>query len=287
MVSVYPVPTEDDLASFYNQSYQYENFIDKFKNKKYGKYFKLYLEEISKYAIGRSLLEIGCSYGYFLKKAEEQGWSVLGTDISQETVKYAKEILGLKVILASLEEVDFSENRFDVVVMWHVLEHLLAPDRAISKIKTFLKENGLLCLRLPNVSSLSSRLNGKDWSWLIPPAHLHHFNPYTIRLFLENNNLEVLFSKTQQGDSRNLLFLTLQALSSRIGLLPLLKRKAVTKQGERVYIFSTNKDTGRIVRYLNYIEKTTDVFCEILKPFLLLLRSLELGEEIFVIARKR
>lgn len=294
MVSVFPLPSLKALEKFYRDSYLEENFLRKIESERNRKVFRSFLKVIRSFTKGNKLLEIGCAYGYFLKEAKKEGWDVSGIDISAEAVSFARNTYGLNIICSSIEELHPGNEKSDVIVIWHVLEHLLDPKEVVCKTKDFLDTNGLLCIRVPNIKSLTARLNGKDWPWLIPPVHLYHFNLYTLQLFLENIGFDLIYLETRHypGESRNPIFLSLQAIVSKAHLLNLLKRKVVDKKGERIYNFDqprteTTKATGRIVKILNWLEKTTDVLCLVLTPLFKVIWYLGLGEEIFVIARRR
>ena len=96
----------------------------------------------------RKVLEIGCGEGKVLEVLKDRGWDVLGLDISERIVKTCQEA-GLKVIAGSIEETSLSDNSFDLVGMFHLIEHLIEPLKALRKVFKILKKNGRLIIEMP------------------------------------------------------------------------------------------------------------------------------------------
>lgn len=127
----------------------------------------------------RSVLDIGCGRGYtlyFLKKYFRVDKAV-GTQISLPARKFAVEKLGLAVYPNDLLDIEFPEGgRFDVITLWHVLEHLPNPEGYIHKIYNLLEDEGTLFFQVPNLNSWTRKLTHKYWiSWDVP-YHLYHFD---------------------------------------------------------------------------------------------------------------
>ena len=138
------------------------------------------------------LLDIGCSYGSYLKKMQFLGWDVYGTEINKEAVKYAKENLNLDNIKNSFfEDTNFKKDFFDVVNMNMVLEHVYEPELTVKKIYGILKLNGQLMISVPDISGFESLFYKQYAYGLQVPEHLHHFSPKTIKQLLENNGFKV------------------------------------------------------------------------------------------------
>ena len=137
------------------------------------------------------LLDIGCSYGFFLKLAGEQGWRVDGVELSKEASQHCKKTWGIDVFCGEVENAGFPENYFDVVTAIEVIEHLADPKVFLSQIKRILKPGGILYLVTPDLGSLSSRLLRYRW-WSYRKMHLYYFSRKTINVFLNNNGFSVL-----------------------------------------------------------------------------------------------
>lgn len=136
-----------------------------------------------------SVLDIGCGTGLFLREARERGWTVEGIELSRSAVAYARERFGLPVRQGALDEIALPDAAFDVITMWHVLEHLPDPLAALRQAARALRPGGLLLLAVPNIGSLEARLFGRRWYSLDAPRHLYHFSPETLRALLERAGL--------------------------------------------------------------------------------------------------
>jgi 2-polyprenyl-3-methyl-5-hydroxy-6-metoxy-1,4-benzoquinol methylase len=133
-------------------------------------------------ATGR-LLDVGCSSGYFLRRAERRGWDVHGLDPDPRAVAYAMAELGLNVRCGTLSDAGLPADSFDVVTLWGVLEHLPDPAAQLRLANRVLRDGGELVVAVPYVRSLNravARLGRHDWDMLCEPGHLYHFDRRTL-----------------------------------------------------------------------------------------------------------
>jgi len=128
-----------------------------------------------------SLLDIGCSHGDYLSFLQKAGWEVEGIELDPQAARHAQEA-GLRVHQGDAEELleRLPSGRYNVVTMWHVLEHLYDPLGALREVYRILKPDGLLLLELPNSASVLARCLGRYWYPLEVPRHLYHFTPTTL-----------------------------------------------------------------------------------------------------------
>lgn len=131
-------------------------------------------------ATGR-ILDIGCHRGEFLAQMRQLGWEVWGCEWAESCCAYARKTLGLEHIF----EGDFlthhlPSNFFDVVTLWHVLEHLFDPRKALEEVHRLLRPDGFLLIECPNFNSLTRRLFREKWHQFEAPRHLYHFNQKTL-----------------------------------------------------------------------------------------------------------
>ncbi len=136
------------------------------------RYIELFRELEAKVA-GRSLLDVGCGAGHLVSVASSRGWNAHGIDTSPSAVAVARG-LGSKV-----NELDFfsdclNDQRFDVVVMTEVLEHVPRPLEFLRRACRLLVPGGVLYLTTPNFNSLTRRVVGPAWS-PIHPEHISYF----------------------------------------------------------------------------------------------------------------
>jgi SAM-dependent methyltransferase len=137
------------------------------------------------------LLDVGCGTGLFLHLADEAGMHVRGIELSASAVNYARTNYGLDVHHGTLEDADIPPASCDVVIMWHVLEHLRDPVAGLRQVAEILAPGGLLCAAVPNFGSYEARLFGRRWYSLDAPRHLIHFTPETLRAAVEHAGLQV------------------------------------------------------------------------------------------------
>ena len=100
--------------------------------------------------------------------------------------------MGLDVATGRFEDVDYPDSFFDVITMYHVLEHLYDPREALSKAYQLLRSEGLLVVAVPNFDSLQARLFRQRWYHLDAPRHLYHFTPRTLKMLLHKAGFKVL-----------------------------------------------------------------------------------------------
>lgn len=130
-----------------------------------------------------SLLDVGAGTGEFCKVAFDNNWKVEGVEPSKVALKFANE-KGIKMY-TSIENV--VDKKYDVITLWHVLEHLPNLDDVIKKLSDLLKPNGVLIIAVPNYNSFDAGYYKSFWAAYDVPRHLWHFSKESIpRLFKES-----------------------------------------------------------------------------------------------------
>lgn len=133
----------------------------------------------------KNLLDIGAGTGDFLKEAKENNWNAFGV----EPNKNARD-LALKKGIELKENIDdYKGQTFDVITLWHVLEHLPNLDEATQNIEKLLKPNGVLIIAVPNYNSFDAAYYKNHWAAFDAPRHLWHFS---------RNSMKKIFSKNIQ-----------------------------------------------------------------------------------------
>ncbi|MDR3559643.1 MAG: class I SAM-dependent methyltransferase, partial [Candidatus Pacebacteria bacterium] len=133
----------------------------------------------------RSILDIGSGRGwtlYFLKKYFHYETAV-GTQISLPAYRFSREKLRLEIYNRDLLAIDFSRT-FDVISLWHILEHVNQPEEYVEKISQLLSDNGRLLIEVPNFNAWSRRLVEKYWLGLDLKHHLTFFTPAALSALL-------------------------------------------------------------------------------------------------------
>jgi 2-polyprenyl-3-methyl-5-hydroxy-6-metoxy-1,4-benzoquinol methylase len=202
-VQLAPVPSSEALERFYNHEYRVllEGHIRQMTD--LGRKSLQRLEAMTK---GRRLLEIGCSYGAFLSLARERGWSCVGIEASREAATKAAQA-NSEVYAGTVEDniALLAPNHFDVVVMWHVIEHLTNAPQVLRAIHPLLKQGGYLILRTPNADSLGAHLLGRWWEWFHGPEHIHLYTARGIELLFNQCGFRVDDVSSRRGDALTLI----------------------------------------------------------------------------------
>lgn len=123
----------------------------------------------------KNLLDIGCGPGFFLAEAKDAGLDVWGLEISGQSVKFAKDKLGLSQVFSDEKEMEKAANRpFDAITAFDFMEHALNPKETFADSYKKLKNGGLLVITIPMIDSLTAKLLGKRWHAIVP-SHLNYF----------------------------------------------------------------------------------------------------------------
>lgn len=157
------------------------------------KNFKMLLSRISKYTSldsGKSLLDIGCAYGFLLDEAKRYGMTVHGVDLSESAIDWMEKNLGINgtVGLSS----DAPNGLFDVITVFEVIEHTNDPHSFLDDLYKRLKTGGLLVISTGANDTLVARLLGKRWWYLNPPDHCLIFSMTALRKLLSTHTFELL-----------------------------------------------------------------------------------------------
>ena len=154
---VSPRSTQKDISKIYDWSYENCSTWGKIKPEAQLMYERRFNFMQGFIKEGR-VLDVGAGRGEFLSKAKNTNrWQCFGTETSRYAVEFAKDKFDMALSVGQLENLDYQEKFFDVVCLWHVLEHLPYPSRAIKEAKRILKDNGFLFIAVPNDSWLGRR----------------------------------------------------------------------------------------------------------------------------------
>jgi SAM-dependent methyltransferase len=253
-----PQPSLQELKGFYPQEYYSDNDTVRF-GLLMERVIKLHrwlrLRKIKPYLPERPgrMLDIGCGCGWQLKYFQERGWEVCGTELSESSSCIAREKLGLNIIIGDINDCEFPSEWFDVVVLWHTLEHLVDPKGTLIEVSRVIKKGGLVFVSVPNFYSWRARLFKKFWYFLDAPRHLYHFSLGSLKKLLEMNDFAVVSCSLCSPDYGLMEFP--QSLMDLLG-------------GERNFLWDfTTQKTGQVKR-LSKIKLGINLFLlAILFPF--------------------
>lgn len=205
LVFLHPHPDIEAAAQHYDADY-YSEWID-IQKKKRITMWKERLQRVKRFRQGGELLDIGCGEGTFLKLARDSGWNIEGTELSVYGSQYASRILQTHIFCGELPEAGYKDNSFDVVTMWHVLEHVRDPLGYLFEIYRILKPQGLLVVAVPNVNNVFMQIayriikgrKLKLYSSGEKELHLYHFSPQSLQSYLDKTGFECLSLSPDYG----------------------------------------------------------------------------------------
>ena len=147
----------------------------------------------------KSILDIGCGNGHFLHACQQSGWNITGMELDPETAKRAENLVGQAIHpnLASIKQAE----PFQVISLWHVLEHVYEIHAYFEFFKHHLAKDGTLLLALPNSKSFDAHYFKEFWAAYDVPRHIYHFNPLTIKHIAAQYGFKLVKQRGQIFDS--------------------------------------------------------------------------------------
>ncbi|MEH6536864.1 MAG: class I SAM-dependent methyltransferase [Psychroserpens sp.] len=197
LLETHPQPSEDKLGDYY-QSEDYISHTDAKRNLFEKAYhfiksvaLKRKLKLISSFnSENKKLLDVGCGTGDFLKVAKDDNWTVSGIEPNKNARAIANQKTNNTVF-----DIDhllkFEPHSFDVITLWHVLEHLPKLENHIAVFESLLKPNGRLLIAVPNFKSYDANHYKTFWAAYDVPRHLWHFSQESISRLVKPKNMEV------------------------------------------------------------------------------------------------
>ena len=249
-----PRPSKDKIGNYYKSEeyYSHQENTKGFIPRVYEAVKKVNLKH--KYALATrglekgKLLDIGCGVGDFLHTAEEKGWECIGVEPSEEAKAIAKKRIKANIIKSEeLEQIP--DNTFDIITMWHVLEHVDNLRWQVEQLQRLIKPNGRIVIAVPNYKSHDGQFYKEHWAAYDVPRHLSHFNQQVITKIFRTKGLQLVRKDKLIWDAYYISYMSEQY---RIHQLPLLRgafRGLISnckarKSGEwssMVYIFEVQK----------------------------------------------
>ena len=209
MLCTNPIP--DNLSTYYDS----EDYISHTDAK--GGWFSWLYQKVKGYSLkskvslinklkseGIKLLDVGAGTGDFLLHAKNSGWLVSGVEPNVTALNHATN-KGI-TLNTSLEEV--VGQYFDIVTLWHVLEHLPNLEKQIVVLSGLVKKGGSLIIAVPNFKSYDAKHYKEYWAAYDTPRHLWHFSKSSINKLFEPNGFEVIETKPMYFDSFYVSFLS-------------------------------------------------------------------------------
>lgn len=200
-----PRPSEKEIENLYRSEYfskRYDSGLDpdsaEYRKRLSGEQHRLkFIKSIKSSGF---MLDMGCGYGYFLDAGRKKGYTVQGLDVSRWAAQYAVEKLNLSVATGKIADVIFPEKTFDIITMWHSLEHTPDPRIAVQKAKQWLKPHGILVIDVPNYEGTDAQQTWETWDGWSLPYHYWHFTLQSLKKLLEQYNFMIVKKKDYHSD---------------------------------------------------------------------------------------
>jgi len=193
----FPYMTNTELNKHYPDDYNcysshkgLSGYIQKFKSGHDVKIIEKFLKNT-----GKELFEVGSGSGLFLSLLSKKGFKISGLEPSSSGVKYAKDHFGIELDHCFFEDF-ITDNKHDMLIAFHVLEHFTDPVSALRKMKTMIKEGGLLYMKVPRLDSWPAKLYGKYWHGYDLPRHRTHFTKNGLIGLLKKEGFEISYFKS-------------------------------------------------------------------------------------------
>lgn len=208
-----PRPSQSEISSYYHS----ENYISH-KTSKLTLFSKAYAiarsfslckkhSLISKFKQPGKILDIGCGTGEFLKFMKHKSWEVTGIEPADSPRAFARNNYALEVYDEQKLD-DLPPNHFDVITLWHVLEHVTRLDVRMRQIKRLLARDGLIIIALPNHESWDAKKYDTFWAAWDTPRHLYHFSQKTVEILLSKNDFTHIDTLPLKMDAFYISFLS-------------------------------------------------------------------------------
>ncbi len=191
MLITLPKPDVENLGKYYES----DDYISHTDSKR--SFFEKLYHLVKKYSLNKkvklisslnqgsgTLLDIGGGTGDFLVQARLKGWQVKGVEPNEQ----AREIARKKKIILEPDTTDLPSHNYDVVTMWHVLEHVPDLEIQVKELKRLVKPGGYIIIAVPNFRSFDAGYYKSFWAAYDVPRHLWHFSKTSIeKLFAKEN----------------------------------------------------------------------------------------------------
>ncbi len=228
-------PHASDSASLYRQIYKMVMKLALF----------IKFKTINQYVQNGGLLDIGGGSGDFCRYLKDKGWNATMLDTSENARRNA-ETLGIATISTFSQIQD--DIQYDLITMWHSLEHIHDLESLFENIRTHLKPNGYLIIAVPNILANEQSYYADTWAPFDAPRHLYHFSPETLKQLLDKNNFKIIQSLPLYQDTP-------------YNILQSLPDKSVRQILKALYVWMSS--WAKIFFKGNYFSSSMEVVCTI------------------------
>ena len=249
-----PKPSDEKLGDYYKSEEYYshqenkEGFIPRIYEAVKSVNLKHKIAIATKEKKHGELLDIGCGVGDFLHFAEQNGWQCTGAEPSEDAAVIAKNRVKGE-IMQPIDLEKLPDESFDVITMWHVLEHVSDLQWQVNQLNKLLKKGGRLVIALPNYNSYDAQFYQDKWAAYDVPRHLNHFCQDFIANMFKINGLIQKQTQKLVWDAFYISFMSEKYRQKGLplvrgcfrGLLSNLKARKSGEWSSLVYVFEKQK----------------------------------------------
>jgi SAM-dependent methyltransferase len=194
MVFLHPLPSDDELSLYYNANYYGEG------RKKFFSLLEVAVRQLTMVKWrrlkpfvqrGQKMLDIGCGRGTMVNLARAEGVEAFGVERN-----FPHGTPNPHIFYKDLFDCGFPAGNFQLVILWHVLEHLAEPSKSLTEIHRIIAPGGYLSLAVPNYGGAQAETSGKNWFHLDIPRHFWQFRPRSLHRMIEQQGFRVVSEST-------------------------------------------------------------------------------------------
>jgi 2-polyprenyl-3-methyl-5-hydroxy-6-metoxy-1,4-benzoquinol methylase len=209
----YTTLVPNDLSDVYESESLYasllktDNAADAYREYKKNRFARERVDIISEVCgplENLSILDVGAGTGFFLEAAAEAKAKCTGLELSKEVCEFVESKYGVSMINSSLTELDEGE-KFDVITMFDLIEHVYEPLELMKKAKKHLNENGIIFIYTPNFDSFNIKVLKENSNLVMPGIHLTYFNSESIKKLSLEIGMDCLYYQTAGMDVADVL----------------------------------------------------------------------------------
>jgi SAM-dependent methyltransferase len=164
------------------------------------------------------IIDVGTGTGYFPSEMKQHGWEVAGTEKSFDARNFARNEFNIE-IKKTEDLFNLQNQKFDVITLWHVLEHIHKLNENIATFYRLLKKNGKLIIAVPNNNSFDAFHYKEFWAAYDVPRHIWHFTPKQMKLLGEKHDFTLKQIRSMPFDGFYISILSEKYKKSKIPVI--------------------------------------------------------------------
>ncbi len=182
MVFVNPRPSPAQLRDFYEKYYEPEEIVPESWEREMGGVFEEHADWVhAHHGKPGVVLDVGSSFGHFLRGMERRGWKTVGIEPSTIAAEYSRKLVKGPIHIGGFEDIELAPESFDAVVSLYVVEHVHEPREFMEKVFRVLKPGGQAIIRIPFTRPLFPVYRLLKRPLMFAPMHLNDFPPQAMR----------------------------------------------------------------------------------------------------------